>query len=163
MTDEAIPFPMDNPARIREMYLSNPEQLNNLRQINPALADALVRGPEEFNRLFNEARRMREEEERRRLRMLRADPFDAEAQRLIQEEINRQNIASNMEAAIEYHPESFGTVHMLFINCKVNGHPVKAFVDSGAQSTIMSQACADRCNTTKLIDTRWSGIAKGCY
>ena len=50
---------------------------------------------------------------------------------------------------------------MLYVDCVVGTTPVKAFVDSGAQMTIMTYACAEKCNITHLIDNRWSGVAKG--
>jgi DNA damage-inducible protein 1 len=36
-----------------------------------------------------------------------------------------------MENALEHMPEAFGHIVMLYINCRVNGFAVKAFVDSG--------------------------------
>nr|XP_020637722.1 regulatory solute carrier protein family 1 member 1 isoform X1 [Pogona vitticeps] len=156
------PQGLDNPALLRDMLLANPHELSLLKERNPPLAEALLSGDlERFTRVLVEQQQDRARREQERIRLFSADPFDLEAQAKIEEDIRQQNIEENMTIAMEEAPESFGQVVMLYINCKVNGHPVKAFVDSGAQMTIMSQACAERCNIMRLVDRRWAGIAKG--
>ncbi|CAG5129960.1 unnamed protein product [Candidula unifasciata] len=152
----------DDPMFIRDMLLKNPSQLALLKERNPPLADALLSGDMgKFAQVFNEQRQLRVQQEQERIRLLTADPFDPSTQQQIEETIRLKNVETNMETAMEFAPESFGQVHMLYVDCNVNGHPVKAFVDSGAQMTIMSQACAERCHIMRLVDRRWAGIAKG--
>jgi DNA damage-inducible protein 1 len=95
------------------------------------------------------------------LKRLEQDPFDVEAQKLLEDTIQRGNIEENMQNALEHTPESFAQVVMLYINAKVNGVDLRAFVDSGAQMTIMSKACAEKCGLMRLLDTRFHGVAVG--
>uniref|UniRef100_A0A8C6YJ83 Ubiquitin-like domain-containing protein n=1 Tax=Naja naja TaxID=35670 RepID=A0A8C6YJ83_NAJNA len=128
----SIPQGLDNPALLRAMLLANPHELSLLKERNPPLAEALLSGDlEKFTQVLVEQQQDRARREQERIRLFSADPFDLEAQAKIEEDIRQQNIEENMTIAMEESPESFGQVVMLYINCKVNGHPVKAFVDSG--------------------------------
>merc|ERR1711988_1714304 len=87
--------------------------------------------------------------------------MDVEAQKKIEEMIKQENVASNMQLAMEHTPEVFAQVIMLYVEVKVNGVPCKAFVDSGAQMTIMNTKFAEECGLLRLLDNRFSGMAKG--
>ena len=120
--------------------------------------------PEPMQGLLRQAHaaRMRAEEAaRREIDLLNADPFDLEAQKKIEEAIRMKNVDENYETAMETTPEAFGSVFMLYVDMEVNGHPLKVFVDSGAQMTIMSLGCATRLGLERLIDKRFQGLAKG--
>eukprot|EP00029_Vermamoeba_vermiformis_P012095 TRINITY_DN6908_c0_g1_i1.p1 TRINITY_DN6908_c0_g1~~TRINITY_DN6908_c0_g1_i1.p1 ORF type:complete len:252 (-),score=60.24 TRINITY_DN6908_c0_g1_i1:119-874(-) len=89
------------------------------------------------------------------------DQSHEDKRRKVQEYIRMQNVFDNFEKAIVFNPESFVPTAMLYIHCSVNGVPVKAFIDSGAQLTIMSKSCAERCGITQLMDQRFAGTAHG--
>ena len=112
-------------------------------------------------RQAHEARDRAEAARKAEIDLLNADPFDMEAQRKIEEAIRLKNVDENYEHAMETTPEAFGSVIMLYVDMEVNGHPLKVFVDSGAQMTIMSLGCAQRLGLERLIDRRFQGMAKG--
>ena len=87
--------------------------------------------------------------------------MDADTNKYFGEKIRLEKVQQQYERMIEEYPESMGRVLMLYINCLVDGKPLQVFVDSGAQSTIMSSACADRLGLLHLADDRFSGTAVG--
>mmetsp|Transcript_29479 Transcript_29479/g.71634 ORF Transcript_29479/g.71634 Transcript_29479/m.71634 type:complete len:192 (-) Transcript_29479:244-819(-) len=66
-----------------------------------------------------------------------------------------------LRMALEVNPEAFVQVSMLYVPCSLNNVALKAFVDTGAQMTVMNLECAQRCNLVHLIDKRFKGIAAG--
>ncbi|KAH9115739.1 hypothetical protein AeMF1_010255 [Aphanomyces euteiches] len=148
-----------------DIMRQNPQLLAQLESGNPDMARAIkannvadVRMELMKQHMEIAARKYKEEQEALELER---NPFSTEAQAKIEEAIRLGNVQQNMEIAMEEMPEAFGRVHMLYIPTIVNNTPVKAFVDSGAQSTIMSSDCAERCGIMRLVDRRFAGQAVG--
>ncbi|PVU96084.1 hypothetical protein BB561_001400 [Smittium simulii] len=149
---------------LRKRILSDETLAKQLKGVNPELLEAATNSPEKFAKMTSDLEQQRYQAELQKmleLEALNADPFNIEAQKRIEELIRSENVMKNMEHAMEYNPESFANVSMLYIDTVVNNHHVKAFVDSGAQVTIMNTSCAEKCGLMRLLDTRFSGIAKG--
>mmetsp|Transcript_19918 Transcript_19918/g.76301 ORF Transcript_19918/g.76301 Transcript_19918/m.76301 type:complete len:429 (+) Transcript_19918:14-1300(+) len=150
---------------VRDQLLADPALLQRLLHSNPELATAVYNDDMPgLQRILDEQHAKKLEAERQhqlRIQRLNENPFDVEAQKEIEEYIRRQNVAANMEHALEHNPEAFARVVMLYVDCEVNGTPVKAFVDSGAQITTMSVQCARRCGIMRLVDTRYEGTVVG--
>ncbi|CAA2981755.1 DNA damage-inducible 1 [Olea europaea subsp. europaea] len=154
-----------NPSALQQQLRNDSNVMAQLFQSDPELAQAILGNDlnrlqdilRSRNRQRGELRRQQEEE----MALLHADPFDVEAQKKIEAAIRQKGIDENWAAALEYNPEAFARVVMLYVDMEVNSVPLKAFVDSGAQSTIISKSCAERCGLLRLLDTRYRGIAQG--
>ncbi|PIA58360.1 hypothetical protein AQUCO_00500348v1 [Aquilegia coerulea] len=154
-----------NPGAFQQQLRQDSNLMTQLLQNDPELAQAVLGSDlntlqqllRERHQQRSELRRKQEEE----MALLDADPFDVEAQRKIEAAIRQKGIDENWAAALEHNPEAFARVVMLYVDMEVNGVPLKAFVDSGAQSTIISKSCAERCGLLRLLDERYKGVAHG--
>ncbi|KAJ6422962.1 hypothetical protein OIU84_023983 [Salix udensis] len=154
-----------NPGAFQQHLRNDSNTMAQLFQADPELAQVVLGNDlnklqevlRQRHRQRSELRRQQEEE----FALLEADPFDVEAQKKIEAAIRQKGIDENWAAALEYNPEAFARVVMLYVDMEVNGVPLKAFVDSGAQSTIISKSCAERCGLLRLLDQRYKGIAHG--
>lgn len=58
----------------------------------------------------------------------------------------------------ECNDEIFAPIKII---CEINGFSIPAIIDTGAEISIMSSACAKRCHLFNLIDVNYSGQALG--
>ncbi|XP_017980634.1 PREDICTED: DNA damage-inducible protein 1 isoform X1 [Theobroma cacao] len=154
-----------NPGAFQQHIRRDSNLIGQLFQTDPEFAQAVVGNDlDKLQDLLRVRHRQRSElrrQEEEELALLQADPFDVEAQKKIEAAIRQKGIDENWAAALEYNPEGFARVVMLYVDMEVNGVPLKAFVDSGAQSTIISKSCAERCGLLRLLDQRYKGVAHG--
>ncbi|CAO3651627.1 unnamed protein product [Mucor hiemalis] len=141
----------------------DPLLLQQLESTNPELARAARSDPARFSAMVQQIEQTRRsaEMQKSQLAAVNDDPFDIEAQKRIEDAIRQENIAANLEAAMEYNPESFARVTRLYIEVEINNKKLVALVDSGAQSTVISPETAESCGLMRLLDTRFNGVAKG--
>ncbi|XP_068642447.1 protein DNA-DAMAGE INDUCIBLE 1 [Aristolochia californica] len=154
-----------NPGVFQQHVSRDSNTMAQLLQRDPALAQAILGNDlDKMQNLLKERHQQRLELQRQQeeeMALMNSDPFDVESQKRIEAAIRQKGIDENWEAALEHNPEAFARVVMLYVDMEVNGVPIKAFVDSGAQSTIISKSCAERCGLLRLLDRRYRGIAHG--
>lgn len=93
---------------------------------------------------------------------LAQNPNDEEAKAYFLEQERLQQVNDQYRQVMQEYPEStVGQILMLYVSAKINDHPILAFVDSGAQQTIMSQKCVERCGLMPWVDKRFKGMAVG--
>lgn len=149
--------------QIRKQVLERADSLDQLKLSNPELAEH-INDSQKFSDAFGKLQadlQAKEVERKRELQRLYADPDNEDNQKRIMEIIRQENVEESYQNAMEHHPEMFVRTDMLYINCRINGHDVKAFVDTGAQMTILSEDFCGKVGLSHLLDVKFQGMAQG--
>lgn len=153
------------PDQLMQLVGSNQRLLGQFAHADAEMGDALRRQDIGKLRLVMMQRAMDQHrvgwERQREMQRIHENPDSEESQRKIAEAIRQEQLQANLEFAMENMPEAFGRVTMLYVDIEVNSQPIKAFVDSGAQSTIISHRMAEKCGLLRHMDTRFAGEARG--
>lgn len=70
-------------------------------------------------------------------------------------------VNANYELANEHIPESLAPISMLYILGSINDIPVKMFVDTGAQVSIINESKIKELGIEHLVDKKCKGVVKG--
>mmetsp|Transcript_16647 Transcript_16647/g.46609 ORF Transcript_16647/g.46609 Transcript_16647/m.46609 type:complete len:502 (+) Transcript_16647:105-1610(+) len=166
---------MDNnphPQQIVALLQSQSRLFKELNHHNPTLARKLLASPSQAVQTWRQhavqtgiQNAMRHTKvmqlQQQMTQRLQRDPNDAEAKAYFHKQEQKKLIQQQYFQAMQEYPESMTKVLMLYIETKINGHSVQTFVDSGAQVSVMSKACARRCGLLDLVDERFAGYALG--
>lgn len=151
---------------MRQQLLNTPSLRSQFFQSNPS-AEAILNDPQAFKQAMQQSLEQFQNgnglsaADQAELSRLEQDPDNPENQERILKLIRQEQVEKNLQLAYDITPEAFTSVSMLYIKIKVNGQPVQAFVDSGAQQTIISPRLAERVGIDRLIDQRFRGEARG--
>jgi hypothetical protein len=162
-----------HPKAMVKLLQTHENLFKELNYHNPVLARKLQSQPYEraveiwrehmvkssISSSFNRTQSLAKEQDFKR--RLQQNPDDAHAKEYFSAKDRQQKVNQQYQQAMQEYPESMGRVLMLYIEAKINDKPIQAFVDSGAQTTIMSKKCAQKCGIFDLVDTRFAGIAVG--
>ncbi|KAH9255458.1 hypothetical protein BASA81_006577 [Batrachochytrium salamandrivorans] len=159
----AVQVLRSHPELIREMGFHNPQLAQRIqtassdKEAGEILGEIIVAS--EFARTMSKF----EEEamEADMAQKLKTNPADAAAKQYFDKKTNDQLLRQQSDLVMQEYPETLFPVLMLYIDTEINQTHVKAFVDSGAQTSVMTLECAKRCGISHLIDSRFAGKIVG--
>lgn len=161
-----------NPEVISRIIRSRENLMKQLQFHNPELAAEMAKDEATALRALRGfmmmqatkgalARQKKGQEEREMRERLERDPNDQEAKMYFDKQSQEAMLEEHRRRTMEEFPESFVRVLMLYIEVEINGTALQAFVDSGAQTSVISARCAERCGLTPYIDGRFAGKVVG--